>query len=130
MDRYKNKIEPEIGTVEWERQRARESAQEHTKLEQMGWPWELIKAVNDPFQYAAGLRSGQVVVFHYAEPEDTFCNWVRLHFSGAGTGIAPSITAAAQENGRNLIYFERGMCVRVSDITWVVDDAYTFPHAK
>ena len=77
-----------------------------------GYPPDLEKACDDSFDYAIRLRTGEVWRFREAEPISK--SWVRLSDfmplrsspSGPDSGEYP---------------FERGVCVRVSDIVWIAD---------
>ena len=73
------------------------------------YPDALEKACSDPFDYAIGLKNGTVIRFH--EVISYRNGWLGLRnveVSGAGD-MADTFS------------FERGIDVRVSDISWVCD---------
>lgn len=80
------------------------------RLELRGWPYALIKAVGDPFQYGIRLRTGEQFEFEYAVPEGEGAAWVSLH--GVRT---------LGEHRLEVPPCPRGLCVRVADIVWVAD---------
>lgn len=79
----------------------------------LGYPPSLAKAcVDDPWQYALKLRTGDIIEFSGANPINA--EWVCL-------GIEPS----PYEPKGNLPYpAPRGIDVRVADIVWVMDAPY------
>ncbi len=70
----------------------------------------LAKAVQDPFDYAMKLRTGEVITFESAEVIDR--EWVHL-----------VLKPMEQQPKSNTIAFPamRGVDVRISDIVWVMD---------
>lgn len=88
-------------------------------------PWEdrypdlpaaLGKAIDDPFDYALGLRTGQIVFFTSASLSKNR-QWVHLDLDN-------SFVHRDQEKGEIELPFERGLDVRVADIVWVADAPY------
>jgi len=79
------------------------------------FPDDLVKAVCDPFTYAARLRSGELVVFHYAS------------FTRRGRWVTlKGISLIEPKMGLNTDYdhpmnLDRGVMVRIDDIVWVAD---------
>jgi hypothetical protein len=74
-----------------------------------GLPPALIKAIEDHFDYALGLRNGQVIEFSEAR----LCRpFVFLD------GVQASTIKALGYDRPN---FERGLDVRISEIAWVAD---------
>ena len=71
-------------------------------------PTALGKSMEDQFDYAMKLRTGEVLRFERAE--DLGGGWVRVHFHEDG-------------NEFHIDYFPapRGVDVRVSEIIWVID---------
>ena len=78
-----------------------------------GWPPALIKSLLDPFEYAAGIRTGWVMVF--TEADDIGNGWVRLK-EARSYMEGPNAPSEADQ-----LIFERGFEVRVSEIVWVCD---------
>jgi hypothetical protein len=77
-----------------------------------GLPGSLVKACQDPFDYALKLRTGEVVRFVEAEIDGA---WVTLIGNGNGK---PNIC----EGVAGLDYHcPRGVDVRISDIVWCAD---------
>jgi hypothetical protein len=76
-----------------------------------GLPDALVKACSDPFDYAMGLRSGQVIRFFQAalSPDK---QWVHLEWH---VNVSDEVMHGVPYS------FERGLDVRVSDIMWVAD---------
>ena len=79
-------------------------------------PPALVKALDDQFDYALGLRNGQVIRFSIARLSG---KWVHIvgeegdtHEGGARGGI---------EMSDSDFHFPRGLDIRLSDIMWVAD---------
>lgn len=90
----------------------------HQALVDACWPEALIKAVDDPFDYAVGLRDGTIIFFEYAVPEGKFNQWVRLVLNDLHSG---SEAYTRSFNYRAGIGKHRGLEVRVHDIMWASD---------
>lgn len=91
-----------------------ESAREEARLLAQGWPPALVKACGDSsWLYAAGLRTGGVIVFEGARPQAGDGTWVHL------TGIQSEGTTIVRG-----LEMERGLDVRVSDIMWALDSGH------
>lgn len=81
-------------------------------------PDALSKALNDQFDYAMGLRNGQIIYFGQARLQENR-EWVTLigvnglsHAGGDGGSIEMTGVSCA---------FPRGVDIRISDIVWVAD---------
>jgi hypothetical protein len=86
-----------------------EYKEDDDRLLEEGWPPALVKARDDPFDYACGLRTGAVIRFGTCE--DLGHGWVRL---------LPE--PAPADDGHDLPYpCPRGVDVRVDDIVWCAD---------
>jgi hypothetical protein len=77
-------------------------------------PPALVKAMHDPFDYALGLRDGQVIRFYEAEMQKGG-QWIKLIAFGEGDHDS------SMEMSNTSYSFPRGVYVRLSDITWVAD---------
>lgn len=97
------------------------------------WPPHLNKAVLDnPFQYACGLRDGTVIEFEGATPGD-WAECERLdHVADAGSDEDFLNARVASEwvhlegiqsirGPLGVFPFERGLDIRLSEIVWVAD---------
>jgi hypothetical protein len=76
-------------------------------------PPALVKALHDSFDYALGLRNGQVIHFYEAHLSESG-KWVQL--IGFGDEYSHSIEMSGVD-----YTFPRGLYVRLSDIMWVAD---------
>ena len=96
----------------------RKMAAYERKLLGWGWPSALIKATEDPFDYALLLKSGQSLYFS----EATVINreWVHLEFNSTRPDPVAQHKGWKDIRG-HLPCFERGVDVRVSEIVWVAD---------
>ena len=95
-----------------------EQSAQHRALEEAHWPHALIKAVDDPFDYAIGLKDGSIIFFEYATPMGKDKEWVFLRLSDIHSGgglYARSFNRTAN------IGWDRGLEVRVSEIVWAAD---------
>lgn len=84
----------------------------------LGWPYALAKAATDNgFEYALGLRTGQILVFTGAEPvEPLTTGFVRL------TGVSSHWPAPDNDlHPGDDMRFDRGIEIRISEIAWVAD---------
>lgn len=74
-------------------------------------PRALVKALEDHFDYALGLRNGQVI--HFTGALLTSSTWVHLSTQDVSDSdeVMPGVD----------LPFERGIDVRLSDIMWVAD---------
>jgi hypothetical protein len=79
-----------------------------------GYPPALVKACEDPFDYALKLRTGELWYFNEATPINR--EWVSINTVEA---FGHSDEASRLETKRPP--FDRGVDVRVSDIVWVAD---------
>jgi hypothetical protein len=90
----------------------------HKPLEDAGWPEVLIKSVDDPFDYAVGLKDGRIIFFHYAEPCGKNNEWALLTLDD----LHKDTNAYLQSmNYRVGVGKDRGLEVRVSEIVWAAD---------
>jgi len=87
----------------------------HERWKWRGCPPALVKACEDPFDYALGLNNGRVVFFETAELRRPF-----VHLSGV-----TETTMRFNSNFHSGIpNFERGVDIRLADISWVADAPY------
>ena len=80
-------------------------------LARHGWPWPLVKATVDEFDYAVKLRSGARIYFTHAAANLACIQWVTLLGLDCQKSDAMPSTFIP----------ERGLVVRVADIEWCVD---------
>lgn len=73
-------------------------------------PYALVKAMEDPFDYALGLRNGVIIEFSLARMDETG-HWMYLSVDDRPYEHPP-MTGTSMP-------FERGLYVRVADIVWV-----------
>jgi hypothetical protein len=88
----------------------------HYKL----WPPSLAKAVDDPFDYAMGLRDGTIIYFHHATFIPPDGEWVHLDLGRNYVQDTPLPRHKMIFNTSNLGH-DRGVEIRVSEIVWVAD---------
>jgi hypothetical protein len=87
-------------------------------LKDAGWPPAMIKSVDDPFDYAVGLKDGTIIFFHYAEPCGKNNEWALLLLDN----LHDNTNAYVQSmNYRVGVGKDRGLEVRVSEIVWAAD---------
>jgi hypothetical protein len=91
-------------------------------LTQSGWPPALIKAVNDPYDYALRLKDGTLIFFEYAVPMGEYNEWVSIHFQDIHKG--GEVWEWSFNHRFNIGGNDRGLQVRVSEIVWVADAPY------
>ena len=85
-----------------------------------GIPPALGKAVVDPFDYAVGLKNGDVLFFHEAYFNFQNPEWIRL--DGVGERYeSPLEQVWTRANTTGKAMFHRGVWVRLSDISWAAD---------
>lgn len=96
-------------------------SRDETLLE-AGWPWPLVKALTDNYEYHVGLRDGSVVRFTSAEEayaaDELSTAWVTIRAEGL------KIRGPLQnqlENHLDVVHPARGLVLRVSQIVWAVD---------
>ena len=88
-----------------------------TQLQQVGWPWPLVKALSDCYDYRIGLRDGSVVHFTSAScTDDPQPQWVTIEADGLEV-TGPLKSQLDESEG----YPARGLVVRVSEIVWAID---------
>ena len=113
-----------VQTEVWEL-RAKLTEQEllakHNALVAAGWPEVLIKAVDDPFDYAVKLKDGSLIFFEYAIPRGSGNEWVHLVLNDLHQG---SNAYQQSLNYRLGVGKDRGLEVRVSEIIWAADAPY------
>ena len=90
-------------------------------FEAAGWPWALVKAINDPFDYALGLRDGTIIFFECATQLGKNTDWVLLTLSDTHSD---SNAYRQSFNYKVGVGKARGIEVRVSDIVWASDAPY------
>jgi hypothetical protein len=92
---------------------------QHQDLMDAGWPPALIKAVNDPFDYALRLKDGTLIFFEYAVPCGKHNEWALLRFQDIHRGSEVWEFSFNQrfKIGGN----DRGLEIRVSEIMWAAD---------
>lgn len=82
-----------------------------------GLPDALIKAIHDPFDYALGLKNGQVMEFTEARLCRPF-----VFVSGIKRTTIKGLEAETAANARYpSCDFDRGVDIRISEIAWVAD---------
>lgn len=87
---------------------------EEAMLIQAGWPWPLVKAINDPFTYAIGLRDTSVIKFEQASYDKRNLEWVTI--------LPDNLTIVRMPvEPQRWFCFDRGLAIRVSDILWAAD---------
>lgn len=97
------------------------SAQEQA-LTDAGWPPALIKAVNDPFDYALKLKDGSLIFFEYVVPIGRGNEWVSIYFQDIHKG--GDVWEWSFNHRFRIGGNDRGLQVRVSEIVWVADAPY------
>lgn len=98
-----------------------EQAAQHRALEDAHWPPALIKAVDDPFDYAVGLKDGTTIFFEYAVPCGKDSEWVSLMLNDMHSGSNAYRQAFNYKVG---VGRDRGLEVRISEIVWASDAPY------
>jgi len=98
-----------------------DAEEEVKELVKAGWPYALIKATQDEFDYALKLKStDEVFFFRYAIAQECL-QWVTIfphedyHDSASYKGVFDLRT----NNSR--IGWDRGLEIQVADIAWVTD---------
>jgi hypothetical protein len=81
----------------------------------VGIPYDLDKACGDPFEYAVGLRNGQIFYF---EEAIIYGAWVRLK------GVKSNSVPMPRDEDLQRFTFDRGIQIRLSEIAWVADAPY------
>ena len=101
-----------------------EAEYKHTTstLTAAGWPPALVKAVDDPFDYAIGLKDGTVIFFEYAISCGGNHEWVTLRFQRIHDGTPAYQRSFNKTHG--IGGNDRGLQVRVSEIVWAADAPY------
>lgn len=89
------------------------------RLDALGIPDALSKAMGDPFVYALGLRNGQVIAFESARLSNDGL-WVHLT-PYDGYGLQVHSDGSCYPMTGVTMPFERGLDVRLSEIIWVAD---------
>jgi hypothetical protein len=95
---------------------------QYKALRDAGWPPALIKAVDDPFDYALRLKDGSLIFFEYAVPCGKNNEWVSLHFQDMHYGS--KVWGMSFNHNFNIGGKDRGLEVRVSEIVWAADAPY------
>ncbi len=95
--------------VKWKLEALR-SKREYEKLLRK-WPESLLKACGDQFDYAIGLKTGQVLYFTLAKING---DWI--HLEGVSEYRKSSALLLDQERA-----FERGIDIHISNIGWAAD---------
>lgn len=78
------------------------------------YPPALLKAMEDPFYYALGLRNGEVIFFECVE--SVRGEWVTVRLLGA-----PGEWAERCKTPSQLPPCPRGIDIRLSEIVWAAD---------
>lgn len=83
------------------------------------WPPALLKALIDPFEYTIGMKDGRVISF--CQCKDLGGGWVflwgRWGKKGYDMDKGPYVKGLEGDDW----VFDRGLEVRVSDISWAAD---------
>jgi hypothetical protein len=81
----------------------------------------LIKAVDDPFDYAVKLKDGSLIFFEYAVPCGRDKEWALLVLNDMHQGSNAYLQSVNYRIGAGK---DRGLEVRVSEIVWAADAPY------
>ena len=117
MSEELDKLRKEVWDLRGKLSEYKQNAQ-HQALVDAGWPPALIKAVNDPFDYAMKLKDGTTIFFEYVEPNGKHNEWVWVRLSDLHRG---GDVYARSFNHTVKIGQDRGLEVRLSEIVWVAD---------
>jgi hypothetical protein len=98
-----------------------ETLSKHNALVAAGWPEVLIKAVDDPFDYAVKLKDGSLIFFEYAVPCGRDKEWALLVLNDMHQGSNAYLQSVNYRIGAGK---DRGLEVRVSEIVWAADAPY------
>lgn len=94
--------------------------QREARLDDAGWPWPVVKALSDSYEYHIGLRDGSTVHFESARCDGS-PKWVTVDPEGLLVqGPIEQQLQTADVHG-NTVSPARGLCLRVSEIVWAVD---------
>ena len=91
------------------------------KARAFGIPWPVVKASEDPFDYAVGLRDGSVFFFEHCAIDADY-KFVTL--LGVRAHSFPPPRHGLDPNRDMQLSFARGVVVRVEDILWAADGPY------
>ena len=92
---------------------------QYKALMDAGWPPALIKAVDDPFDYALRLKDGSLIFFEYAVPCGKNNEWASLYFQDIHSGS--EVWRGSFNHTFAVGGYARGLEVRVSEIVWAAD---------
>jgi hypothetical protein len=92
---------------------------QYKALMDAGWPPALIKAVDDPFDYALRLKDGSLIFFEYAVPCGKNNEWASLYFQDIHRGS--EVWRVSFNHNFKVGGNDRGLEVRVSEIVWAAD---------
>ena len=96
-----------------------ETNTQESALTDAGWPPALIKAVNDPFDYALRLKDGSLIFFEYAIPCGKNNEWASLYFQDIHSWS--EVWRGSFNHTFAVGGYARGLEVRVSEIVWAAD---------